>query len=54
MRNFRMEAFHARCCLGRAASDETKSAVKVDPAILATYAGKYLEQPRRGACSVPA
>ncbi|HLK48963.1 MAG TPA: hypothetical protein VKT49_12560, partial [Bryobacteraceae bacterium] len=28
------------------ASDETKNAVKVDPAILATYAGKYLEQPR--------
>jgi hypothetical protein len=28
------------------ASDETKNAVKVDAAILATYAGKYLEQPR--------
>jgi hypothetical protein len=28
------------------ASDETKNAVKVAPAILATYAGKYLEQPR--------
>jgi hypothetical protein len=28
------------------ASDETKNAVKVAPAILATYAGTYLEQPR--------
>ena len=28
------------------ASDETKNAVKVAPAILAAYAGKYLEQPR--------
>jgi hypothetical protein len=28
------------------ASDETKNAVKVAPAILASYAGKYLEQPR--------